>query len=114
MTRRETVIQALNHKETDQLPWFVELTGQEYETVAKALATTISLTGYGDKLSFWGTISTQKALPNLTPEEVKQKIRDTVRIMRKGGGFILAPTHAIPNDVPVENVFAMLEEFSKY
>lgn len=69
---------------------------------------------YGDKLSFWGTISTQKALPNLSPEEVKQKIQDTVGIMRKGGGFILAPTHAIPGDVPVENVLAMLEQFSKY
>ncbi len=37
MTRRETVIQALNHKETEKLPWFVEFTGQECEKVAKAL-----------------------------------------------------------------------------
>ena len=69
---------------------------------------------YGDRLCFWGTISTQQALPNLTPDEIRVKIRDTVEIMRKGGGFILAPTHAIPNDVPTENVVCMLEEFQKY
>ena len=34
--------------------------------------------------------------------------------MKKGGGFILAPTHAIPQDVPGENVMAMLKCFQKY
>jgi uroporphyrinogen decarboxylase len=33
--------------------------------------------------------------------------------MGKGGGYILAPTHAIPGDVPPENVLAMLDEFTK-
>lgn len=69
---------------------------------------------YGNRLSFWGTISTQQALPNLSPEEIQQKIIDTVAIMRKGGGFILAPTHALPGDVPTENVIAMLDQFEKF
>ena len=69
---------------------------------------------YGDKLCFWGTISTQQALPYLSPEEIQKIIIDTVAIMRKGGGFILAPTHAIPQDVPVENVLAMVECFEKF
>ena len=69
---------------------------------------------YGDRLSFWGAISTQKALPNLTPEEIRQVIRDTVAIMRHGGGYILAPTHSVPQDVPPENALAMLYEFSKF
>lgn len=69
---------------------------------------------YGDRLSFWGTISTQQALPQLTPEEICAVIDRTVNIMRTGGGYILAPTHAVPQDVPPENVIAMLECFRKY
>lgn len=66
---------------------------------------------YGDRLAFWGGISTQKDLPARTPEEVREVIRRTAEIMRPGGGYILAPTHAVPQDVPPENVTAMLGEF---
>ena len=69
---------------------------------------------FGDKLSFWGTISTQKDLPTLSPDELIRVIDDTVEIMRKGGGYILAPTHALPQDVPAENVIAMLDHFNKF
>ena len=68
---------------------------------------------FGDKLCFWGAISTQKALPTLSPSEIKTIINETAEIMRKGGGYILAPTHAIPQDVPPENVIATLECFDK-
>ena len=66
---------------------------------------------YGSRLCFWGTISTQQALPHLSAAEIKRVIADTVKIMQPGGGFILAPTHAIPQDVPAENIMAMLESF---
>ncbi len=68
---------------------------------------------YGDRLSFWGTISTQQALPRLSPAEIETVISDTVAVMKQGGGFIIAPTHAIPQDVPVENLMAMLRCFQK-
>ena len=66
---------------------------------------------YGQSLSVWGGISTQQLLPRATPDEV---VRETVRIMRvmgKGGGYIAAPTHAVPQDVPPENILAMLDVF---
>ena len=66
---------------------------------------------YGDRLAFWGGISTQKDLPSKSPEEVRRIVAETRDIMRPGGGYILAPTHAVPQDVPPENVFAMVEEF---
>ena len=47
----------------------------------------------------------------LSPDEVRAKVKETAEIMRGGGGYILAPTHAIPQDVPPENVIAMLEAF---
>lgn len=68
---------------------------------------------YGDRLSFWGTISTQQALPKLSPDELRILIKDTAEIMRKGGGYIIAPTHSVPQDVPPENVIAMQECFEQ-
>ena len=66
---------------------------------------------YGKHLTFWGGISTQRLLPFATPEEVRRVTRETIRIMGEDGGFIAAPTHAIPGDVPPENVVAMIEIF---
>ena len=64
---------------------------------------------YGKKLSFWGGISTQQALPFLTPEELSENIKEISAIMGENGGYIAAPTHQIPADVPVENVYALAE-----
>lgn len=66
---------------------------------------------FGDKLTFWGGISTQRLLPFATPEEVKAETRRMIQIMGKDGGYIAAPTHAVPGDVPPENIAAMLEVF---
>ena len=66
---------------------------------------------YGKDLSFWGGISTQRLLPFATPGEVKAKTIEIMRIMGDGGGYVAAPTHAIPGDVPPENVEAMLDVF---
>ncbi|MBE6635177.1 MAG: uroporphyrinogen decarboxylase [Ruminococcaceae bacterium] len=66
---------------------------------------------FGERLTFWGAVSTQRDLVRSTPDELRRIIDDTVSIMKKGGGYILAPTHALPQDVPPENVIAMLEHF---
>ena len=64
---------------------------------------------YGDKITFYGGISTQQLLPNATPEEVKSEMRRLMNILGKDGGYIIAPTHAMPNDIPTENIIAFLE-----
>lgn len=66
---------------------------------------------YGDKLSFWGGISTQRCLPYATPEEVKQEVIKMYQQLHQGGGYIIAPTHALAFDVPPENILAMAEVF---
>jgi len=66
---------------------------------------------YGNDLTFWGGISTQRLLPYATTEEVKRETIRIMRIMGKNGGYIAAPTHAVPSDVPPENILAMLEVF---
>ncbi|MCL5270222.1 MAG: uroporphyrinogen decarboxylase, partial [bacterium] len=66
---------------------------------------------FGKDLSFWGGISTQRLLPFATPAEIRRKIGETLAIMRPHGGYILAPTHALPGDIPAENIVAMIEAF---
>ena len=66
---------------------------------------------YGPALSFWGGISTQKLLPFSTPQGVIDKTVEIMRVMGENGGYIAAPTHSIPGDVPPENVEAMLHVF---
>lgn len=64
---------------------------------------------YGKDLTFWGAVSTQQFLPYATTEEVYKKSIETLKIMASGGGYIFAPTHAVTNDIPVENIEAMIQ-----
>ena len=69
---------------------------------------------YGDRIAFWGGISTQKTLPYGTPEDVKRETNEVIRQMSKGGGYIAAPAQSIQEDVPIENILALLETVRKY
>lgn len=64
---------------------------------------------FGNNLTFWGGISTQRLLPYATPEEVKRVTIETIKIMGENGGYIAAPTHSLPGDIPAENIVALIE-----
>ncbi len=62
---------------------------------------------YGDKITFWGGIDEQGLLTNGTTEEVKKNVKEVVKLMGENGGYIMAPSHNIQADVPIENIIAM-------
>jgi uroporphyrinogen-III decarboxylase len=65
----------------------------------------------GDKLVFWGGgVDTQKTLPFGTADEVRAEVRDRVRILGEGGGFVFNTVHNIQARTPTENVLAMYDE----
>jgi uroporphyrinogen decarboxylase len=64
---------------------------------------------FGRHVTFYGGISTQQFLPYASPAEVRDLTRKVKGIMGRDGGYILAPTHAVTDDIPVENVLAMAE-----
>ncbi len=64
---------------------------------------------YGDRLAFYGGVSTQRLLPYGTPAEVEAEVGRLIREVGRGGGYILAPAHAVPRDARPENVLALLE-----
>jgi len=63
---------------------------------------------YGRNLSFWGTIDEQHTLPFGTPQEVQREVLERLSVMGQDGGFIIAPTHHVQLDTPLENFFAFL------
>lgn len=65
---------------------------------------------YGDKLAFWGGISTQRTLPYGTPDEVREEVRQVISALSKGGGYITAPAQEIQSDVPFENIVSLIDE----
>jgi uroporphyrinogen decarboxylase len=64
---------------------------------------------YGNKVTFYGGISTQRLLPLASAMEVKLEMRELMKVLGSNGGYIIAPTHSMPNDIPTENILAFLE-----
>ena len=67
---------------------------------------------YGDKVSFCGGVDIQELLPNGTPEQVRAKVRELREIFPTG--HVVSPSQgSILDDVPPENIMAMLDEALK-
>jgi uroporphyrinogen decarboxylase len=64
---------------------------------------------FGDRLSFYGGISTQRTLPFGTPQQVKDEVKRLIERVGKDGGLIASPAHAIPADARAENIHAMID-----
>jgi uroporphyrinogen decarboxylase len=62
---------------------------------------------YGTSLIFHGAMDNQFTLPFGREEVVRQEVRDNLKILGEGGGYILAPCHNIQPNTPVENILAM-------
>ena len=87
------------------------------QVAAKDMDSSILGPEFGNRLSFWGGIDTQRVLPKGTTKEVKAEVRRRIRDLAPGGGYILSAVHDIQPDVPVENIIAMYEagrEYGKY
>jgi len=69
---------------------------------------------FGDRLAFYGGISTQTVLPSGSPAEVKAAVADCVRTLAADGtGLVVAPSHRMMTDIPMQNVEALLEAFGE-
>jgi len=69
---------------------------------------------YGKNLSFWGSIDIQGTLPFGTRKEIINEVKERAKIMGKGGGFIISPTHFIQIDTSIENFLTFWNAAEKY
>jgi uroporphyrinogen decarboxylase len=66
---------------------------------------------FGDRLCFHGAVDTQAVMAFGTPEDVRQEVRDNLRMLGGDGtGYIIAPCHNIQSGSPLDNVLAMYDE----
>ncbi|MBT8145110.1 MAG: uroporphyrinogen decarboxylase family protein [Gammaproteobacteria bacterium] len=72
---------------------------------------------HGKNIVFCGGIDSHRILPFGTPAQVRDEVRRVIDIMGPGGGYMLGAVHTVMNDVPPENVLAMVDaaaEFGRY
>jgi len=65
---------------------------------------------FGDRLTFWGGgCDTREMLSRGTPDAIRAHVRNQIRALQAGGGFVFQQVHNILADVPPANVVAMFE-----
>lgn len=69
---------------------------------------------FGEKLSFHGSLDIQQTLPYGSTDDVRAEVRNRIRTLGRGGGFILCSTHNLQADIPIENILAMYDEARRY
>lgn len=68
---------------------------------------------YGDKIALLGGIDVD-FLCRATPEETRQRVRETLAVCQPGGGYCLGTGNSVANYIPVENYLAMLDEGRRF
>ena len=94
---------------TEFIPDLIEIGLDVIEPVQPVMDLSYLKKEFGRDITFWGGIDTQKVLPYGKPEEVRKLASDTIKILGKGGGYIIATAQEVMKDVPIENVKALVE-----
>ncbi|GAF70721.1 unnamed protein product, partial [marine sediment metagenome] len=65
---------------------------------------------FGKDLTFWGGgCDTREVLPNGTAEQVAEHVKEQVKTLSPGGGFVFQQVHNILANVPPQNIVAMFD-----
>ena len=64
---------------------------------------------FGKDLCFWGGIDIQHTLPHGTPQEIRDEVREAVRVLGKNGGYVLGPAHNVQSDVHPQNLLLLAQ-----
>lgn len=84
------------------------------QVAAKDMDSGVLKREFGDQLSFWGGIDTQRVLPRGTTAEVRAEVKRRIRDLAPSGGYIFGAVHNIQPDVPLENILAMYDAAKEY
>jgi uroporphyrinogen decarboxylase len=68
----------------------------------------------GNRIALCGNIDLGYTLTRGTPEEVEAEVKERIRVLAPGGGYVLGSSNSVPEYVPIENFEAMREACFKY
>lgn len=63
---------------------------------------------FGRRLVFWGAVDVQGFLRTAEPAAVRRGVAELVSVLGNEGGYVVSPAHNIQDDVPPENIVAMV------
>jgi len=69
---------------------------------------------FGHHLTLDGTIGTQSTMPWGTPDDVRARVKEVIEKYGRAGGLIVAPTHVLEPEVPLENIDALFDACREY
>jgi uroporphyrinogen decarboxylase len=69
---------------------------------------------YGDKFALVGNVDINELMPNGSVWEIDQTVKNLIKDVGSGGGYVLSTCNGIMEDVPVENALAMHLACEKY
>ncbi len=69
---------------------------------------------YGKDLAFQGGVDIQEVMPKGTPAQVREHVKERVRMLGDGGGYIFGTAHNLLPDVPTENAVALFEAYREF
>jgi uroporphyrinogen decarboxylase len=65
---------------------------------------------FGNSLAYYGGVSTQSVMSSGSPNEVRDAARECANVLApENTGLLIAPSHRMMADIPMENVEAFLE-----
>jgi len=65
---------------------------------------------FGDKITFWGGgVDTQNLLPFGTPSQITEQVKQQLKILAPGGGYVFASVHNIQANIPVNNILEVFD-----
>ncbi len=72
---------------------------------------------FGGNIVFCGGIDSHRILPFGSVDDVRKEVKRVIQILGPGGGCMIGAVHTVMDDVPPENVLAMVDavkEFGQY
>lgn len=99
---------------TPLIPDLIELGIDILEAVqAEAMDIGFLKREFGRDIAFWGGVGAQSVLQGTVPQ-VTAGVRQTLRLMAPGGGYIAAPCHTLTAEVSWDSVLAFHDALVRY
>ncbi len=69
---------------------------------------------FGSLVCLAGNIDIEFPLAHGTPQEVEQDVKEHMKVLKPGGGYVATSSHSIVNYIPYENFVAMINAIHRY